>query len=385
MGSVVVRVDVPAEMLAWARQRSGVPYDDLVRRFPKLASWESGESPPTLKQLEKFASATHTPVGFFFLPEPPQVELPVPDFRTRGNLEVRQPSPNLLDTIYESQQRQEWYQDYVRASGGDPLTFVGSFTTATGRIDAAAYMRRALGFEVGQRGSSWSEAFRRLADGAEQLGILVMVSGVVGSNTHRKLDPAEFQGFALADNYAPLVFINGVDTTASQIFTLAHEIAHIWLGQSALDDPVPGNLPHEPSERWCSEVAAELLVPVGVLDDHYRSSSQLTAELDRLARVFRVSTLVILRRIREAGYINLAQFRDAYEAELARVLSMIAVEGPGGGNFYNTQPVRTSKRFARAIISSTLEGQTLYRDACQLLGFKKVSTFNEMAQRLGVT
>jgi len=382
----VVRVEVPAALLAWARDRSGVSRDDLSRRFPRLADWENGTARPTLRQLEDFASTTRTPVGYFFLPGPPDITLPLPDFRTRREEAVRQPSPDLLDTLFLSEQRQEWYRDYARINNDGPVEFAGSITTAMGVTAAARVIREKLGFGVGERGSTWSESFRRLADRAEDLGILVMVNGVVGSNTHRQLDPGEFLGFALADEYAPAVFINGASTKAAQIFTLAHELVHIWLGQSALDDPdVAGLGPVRGNEieHWCDQVAAEILVPLDALVQQYRRSAELTGELDRLARSFKVSTLVILRRIRDAGHLDPEQYRGAYQAELARVRALTGEKG-GGGNFYSTQPVRTSKRFARAVIVSTLEGQTLYGDALQLLGFRKVSTFNELAHRLGV-
>lgn len=380
-----LRVPVRAELIAWARERSGVALDDLLRRFPKLQAWESGDASPTLKQLEHFAQATHTPIGFLFLPEPPEERVPVPDFRTMGDEALRRPSPDLLDTVFQCQQRQEWYRDYARANREAPLRFVGSFNLNTSVVDSAASMRRALDFELHQRGASWSDALRRLAEQAEELGVLVMVNGVVGSNTHRRLDPQEFRGFALVDDLAPLVFVNGADTKAAQIFTLAHELAHIWLGQSALSDLDVATIPNNATERWCNQVAAELLVPLEALREQFLGEQALTDELDRLAREFKVSTLVLLRRVHDAGYLTWAKFTSAYRAELTRVLALLGdTGGAGGGNFYNTQPVRVSKRFARAVIVSTLEGQTLHRDAFQMLGFKKLSTFHELGHRLGV-
>jgi Zn-dependent peptidase ImmA (M78 family) len=208
-----------------------------------------------------------------------------------------------------------------------------------------------------------------------------MCSGVVGNNTRRALNPEEFRGFALADDLAPLVFINGADTRAAQMFTLAHELAHIWLGQSALTDSEAGQIPDRASEQWCNQVAAEFLVPFALLQEEYDPSRPLEDEAQRLARRFKVSTLVILRRIHDIGGINRQELRGAYESELEKLLD---VPRGSGGNFYLTQAARTSKRFTRALVISTLEGRTLHRDAFRLLGFKKLSTFQELGRTLGV-
>jgi Zn-dependent peptidase ImmA (M78 family) len=380
--STSVRAAVSPRLLVWARERSRLGVDELATKFPKLTEWESGDRAPTLKQLEDFARTTHTPVGFLFLPEPPEEQVPIPDYRTMSDAGVSRPSPDLLDTIFQCQQRQEWYRDFAQVTREDPVAFVGSLTTSVPVVEAAEQVRTTLRFDPGERGHTWSDALRTLVDHAEELGVLVMVSGVVGANTHRKLDPEEFRGFSLVDPLAPLVFVNGADTKAAQIFTLTHELVHLFLGETALDDADLGSAPTNPVERWCNQVAAEVLVPLGPLRDAL-SLDVVIDQLEPLARRFKVSTLVVLRRIHDAGRLSWDEYQTAYRTELVRVLEILGERSGTGGNFFNTQPARVSKRFARAVIVSTLEGQTLHRDAFQMLGLKKLSTFEELVSRLG--
>ncbi len=377
-------VTIQPHMFQWACDRSGIDPEALLHRFPKLELWVQSAAKPTLKQLENFAKATHTPIGYLFLSEPPVEPMPIPDFRTVNTRQLHRLSPNLLETVYICQQRQEWYRDFARSSGNEPLAFVGSVTVNSDVVATAENIRHTLGFDLEERRQlpTWSDALRRFIQQADAKGVLVMVSGIVGSNTHRKLDPQEFRGFALADTLAPLVFINGSDTKAAQIFTIAHELAHIWLGQSAVSDTQAVQTPEHVVEQWCNQVAAELLVPLAVIKDEYRTHSPLHEEMNRLARCFKVSTLVILRRIHDVGGITQQQLWQAYREELERLKNIVAAGS--GGNFYLTQAVRVSKRFARALVVSTLEGQTLHRDAFRLLGFSKLATFHELGQRLGV-
>ncbi len=379
------RVNIAARMLSWARERSGRPDTYFAEHFPKFDAWERGESLPTLKQVEAFAKATYTPVGYLFLSAPPDEPLPIPDFRTLGDRPMAQPSPNLLETIYACQQRQAWYQEFARVTGEPPRAFVGSVSTADSVESVAAAMRTALGFDLEARRAcpTWTDALRRFIEQADELGVLVMCSGVVRNNTHRPLAPEEFRGFALADPLAPLVFINGKDTKAAQMFTLAHELAHIWIGQSALSDAGAYAVPDHAVEAWCNRVAAELLAPLQLVREEFRRNEELDVEVRRLARRFKVSTLVALRRIFDAGGITRANFQEAYGEENARLRAAMP-KSSGGGDFYLTQAARVSKRFARALIASALEGHTLYRDAFQMLGVVKVETFNEMGRSVGV-
>lgn len=380
-----MRVEIKPDLILWACERSGRSIDSLAQKqsFRKLPAWISGEANPTLRQLENFAKVTQTPFGYFFLPQPPKESVPIPDLRTIGNKHIGYPSPDLLETMYICQQRQEWYQDFSRSMGESPLPFVGSATLESDVVDVSLSIRKALGFDVEERRSipTWTDALRRFISQADSIGIMVMVSGIVGSNTHRSLNPKEFRGFALANPLAPLVFINGKDTKAAQMFTLAHELAHIWLGETALSDVGPVTMPSNNIEVWCNQVAAELLVPLVVLHDTYRGDISLREELDHLAKWFKVSTLVILRRLHDAGKLSREKLWFTYEQELKRLRSL---SRGSGGNFYLTLPARVSKRFARALVISTLEGQTLHRDAFRLLGFSKLATFYKLSRQLGV-
>jgi len=384
---VVVRVHVDPDLLRWAVERVGWDDDVVNRKFPKYAAWLGGEEEPTLKQLQKFAKAAHAPLGSLFMEHPLVEVVPIPDFRTLGNAGVVRPSPDLLDAIYICQNRQEWYRAYATVHGYIPLPFVGAANTQEPVEPVADHIRRTINFNLDARGgfANWEAALRQLIDRIEDSGVLVMISGIVGANTHRKLDPNEFRGFALADPLAPLIFVNGSDTKAAQIFTLIHELAHIWLGESALSDALMTSTVGNAHELWCNRVAAEVLLPLATLRNEYRGEATVQ-ELERLARFYRVSTLVVLKRLFDGQYLDWDDYRERYGLELARVMAILAQRqsGEGGGNYYYTQPIRLSRQFARAVIVDTFEGGTQYRDAYRLLGTAKPETFENLATELGV-
>lgn len=380
----MTRIPINPELLTWARERAGLDALALAKRFPKLEEWETGELQPTLRQLEDFAGTVHVAVGYLFLPAPPQEPLPIPDFRTVADRGLVRPSPNLLDTIYLCQQRQDWFRDYARVHALPALEFAGSATLQDAHERVAEAMRQtlALGIAERQQQPTWTDALRQLIGKAEDAGVLVMASGVVGSNSHRKISVEELRGFALADDLAPLVFINAADSKAAQMFTLAHELAHLWLGESGISDPEAGRLAEPDIERWCNAVAAEFLMPLALLRQDYESGIPVADEIQRLARRFKVSTLVALRRLFDAGFIDKPTLWQSYREELARIRTL--ERGGSGGDFYRTLGTRTGKRFARAVLSSTLEGQTLFQDAFRMLGVRKTATFYEAARELGV-
>ena len=373
-------------VLRWAAQRARLNEGALTARFPKWPLWLNGDARPTLKQLEDFARLTHVAFGYFFLPQPPALALPVPDFRTLRDEALAEPSSDLLDTLYLCQQRQDWYRNHARMHGEPSLPFVGSASQQEAPEAVAQRLRESLGLstEARRQTPTWTDALRQLIAKAEDAGVMVMTSSVVGSNSHRKLDVTEFRGFALTDELAPLVFLNGADSKAAQMFTLAHELAHVWLGATGVSDTQAGEIPEQQTERWCNQVAAELLMPIEALCATHQRHAPVPDEIQRLAREFKVSTLVALRRLFDAGFITQAALWQHYRDEQERLRTLRERSSPGG-DFYRSLGARTSKRFARALVASTLEGLTSFPDAFRMLGVRKTATFFEAARELGVT
>lgn len=378
----MARVSIQSELLRWARDRSGLSPDVVELKFPKLDAWESGETQPTLKQLESFAKATRTPLGMLFLEEPPDLPLPIPDFRTVNDQVIAEPSPDLLDTIYAMQRRQQWLREYLIESDARPLQFVASVNLNADPVEVAASIRDELGIgeNWAQNIPTWSDALRALRAAIEEAGILPVLNGVVGNNTHRRLNPQEFRGFVLVDEYTPLIFVNGADAKAAQTFTLAHELAHIWIGAegvSNLEETLPNNTA---VEIFCNKVAAEFLVPARELAQAWMVARAAAEPFQQLARRFKVSPIVAARRAWDLSLISRANFFDfykAYEEDDRRVRSRQS----DGGDFYATQNTRVGRRFARLVARAAKQGKLLYRDAYALTGLSS-ATFDQYVRSL---
>lgn len=345
--------------------------------------WEQ-DGEISAKRAEKLAHATHTPYGYLFLPAPPQEKLPVPDFRTLDDAPVQRPSPNLLDTIYGMQKRQDWLRDYLIEEGEDPKEFVGKFDLHASPQEVANDMRQRLGLQSGwaSRVKSWTDALVQLREHVEGLGILLVFNGVVNNNTYRKLDPQEFRGFALADEYAPLVFINAGDFKGAQMFTLAHELAHIWIGAEGVSNFENLQPPPIDTEIFCNKVAAEFLVPAAELQEIWHTASKREEPYQYLARQFKVSTIVAARRALDLGLVEQNEFfsfYDHYKDDERRK----AETKSGGGSFWANQNVRIGRRFGSLVVSAAKSGKLLYQDAYSLLGFKTGKSFDSYAKQLG--
>ncbi|MEE4297340.1 MAG: ImmA/IrrE family metallo-endopeptidase [Wenzhouxiangella sp.] len=383
----MTRIAVSPRVLQWARERAGLDVAALEGKFPHLADWEAEVTQPTMKQLENFAQAVHVPFGFLFLPEPPEMPLPFADFRT---VESRRPqgiSPELMDTIQQMQRRQAWLREERMEAEIEPHGFVGAAKLTDDPAAIGREMRRVVGLNDGwaQRVPSWTAAIGELRNAIESLGVMAVVNGVVGNNTHRKLDVREFRGFALSDPYAPLIFINGADAKSAQIFTIAHELAHLWLGEigeglSGFQDlrPDGGDV-----ERFCDQAAAEFLVPAAEIRHMWPRVSHTETPFEKLAGHFKVSPVVIGRRAMDLRLVDREEFFSFYR-DYTRQERYKKQRATGGGDFYNNQNTRVGRLFASHVMRAAKEGRIGFKEAYDLSGLNG-GAFQEYARKLGVT
>ena len=371
-------------VLKWARRRSGLSVSQLASRANlkeyKLTAWEEGSDRPTLRQAQHIAGALHVPFGYFFLDKPPNQKMPLRDFRTvRTGGAPETPSPELFDLVNDIIFKHTWYREFLEDEGYGPAPFVGRFERTAPPERIAEDIRNTIATipTMREEAQGWDDFLRRFGRRVEALGVVVMKSSVVGGNPHRRLSVREFRGFAIADPIAPLVFVNAADARAAQIFTLVHELAHIWIGASGISNEHMGALTVEAEiERLCNGVAAEVLVPTDEFR-RYWTERNLDANIATVTRRFRISSLVTLRRAVDTGVITKKQFQERYAMEEQRFRDQEDNQA-GGGSFFATLLARNSMRFTSAVLESLGEGKTLRREAAQLLNVK-VPTLQKVA------
>ena len=386
-------IDVKPKLLRWAIKRSGKSPQALYKKFPKLTLWIKQESKPTLKQLESFAQAVYVPIGWLFLDKAPVEKIPVPDFRRTFDSDRKSNlSPELMDTLYLCQRRQNWYREHKQLERDQALKFIGSVQPRSDNIiKTAEDIRKTLNFDIKERSklSTWKEALNQLIERGRSAQILIMLSGIAGNNTRRKLNPKEFRGFALSDSLAPLIFINSADTLSAQMFTIGHELAHLWIDQTAISNTQALSVPNHHIESWCNKVSAELLVPLNLIQKEVKNiepNLNLSDKVQYLARHFKVSALVILRRLYDIKQLTDQELKQNYSKELKIIYNLQSISKPrvGGGDFFRSLNKRVSPQFARDLIVSTFEGHTAFKESLELLGIKKISTLKRTAEKLGV-
>jgi Zn-dependent peptidase ImmA (M78 family) len=359
-------VNINTNILTWAITRAGYELQEFLAKVPVVQKWIQGEKKPTVKQLEKFSKQVHLPFGYLFLPEPPVERLPIPFFRT-NNPHPTSVSVNVYDTILLMQQRQDWLRDYLNDNEFNALPFVGRYRNRQNIAEIVNDIRATLDLQEdwASRFETWRDALDSLTHKIEDAGIIMVFNGVVENNTSRPIKVDECRGFVLVDEMAPFMFINNSDGKAAQMFTIVHELAHIWTGHSAGFDFRKLQPANNPVELLCDKVAAEFLVPENSFNAVWRQNPSIKYA----ARYFKVSEIVIARRALDTGKLMLRDFYAFYEEYTKREFAKKETQS-SGGDFYATTRKRLSMTFAAHVNNAVKSGKLLYRDAYRLTSLK---------------
>lgn len=368
---------ITRSVLRWARERRNVTEDDVAKRLgtspEKVRSWETETSDerPTLWQARDIAGILNIPLGYLFLSEPPSLTTELPDLRTVSGRPVQNPSPEFLDQLYDVLRKQEWFHEYQAAQGAAPVPFIGRFGLSDQPDVIAGDICDVVGIndEMRSQASNWEAFLTSFVRKAEAAGVLVFRSGVVAGNNHRPLSAEEFRGFALSDDLAPAIFVNSKDYKVAQTFTLAHELAHLWIGESGVSNPnyaVRPELQVNHIDRLCDRVAAEVLVPKNDFVARWTGYTATAHNVQTLARHYRVSRFVVLRRAYEANLITEAEFFGFYD----QYRDDYHPPSGEGGDFYNLFFARNSSAFTFALLSATAEGKVSLISTAHLLNIR---------------
>jgi Zn-dependent peptidase ImmA (M78 family) len=370
-------------IITWALKRLGANLESLAT--PKVSpatieAWVNGEQFPSEGQAEDLADRLGIAYAMLYMPEvPPDEPINTPDLRTIDGSRLSSPSLNLLKVLDTTRARQEWYREELKSISAPTLDFIGKFSHHDSPKVIARDMRnRLLGhsFKPAEF-ENFDDFLSNLTTNAEQSGILIMRSALVGHATTRVLDVTEFRGFVLIDTLAPIIFINDNDAKAAQIFTFAHELAHIWIGASGISDRRPDTKGDStnPTEIMCDRIAAEFLVPETEFLEFWSKGGDLDNRMWSTSRHFRVSTLVILRRAKDFNLISptafFAKVDEQYERYKVREIEKREAEKKRekkGGNFWASFDLRNSAKFNSAVVNSVREQKTTYAEAGSLFG-----------------
>lgn len=366
-----IRIDIAPAILNWIINQINV---DRINESVKdnLIKWQLGEKRPTFKQLEDVSKKINIPFGYFFLQEPPIEDTKILEYRTIDSVQLQNPSRELIDTIDNMEAIKEWMRNYQISEGYSELDIIGSVNQNMSTKDIATKIRKDLGLKLGwfsNQVDAW-DSFKYLRSLLEKVGIVTMLNGVVGQNTHRILNIEEFRAFTLLDKYAPLIFINSNDSSNGKLFSLLHEVVHIWIGTDNFYNDRYGNSNNVSNlERICNAIAAEIMVPNDLFVKEWLIRDGLSdnkIKVQELTRVFKCGATVIARKALDNNYISNTEY-DFIAKEAVRLYKKLRENRPSdGGDFYKTINVKNDKRLILALNNSIYEGNTQFTDAYRL-------------------
>ena len=361
------RVKISPQTILWATERSGLNIDSLSDIYPRALSWIREESEPTVKQLEIFAKKIHVPCGFLFLNKPLQERLPITFYRSNGQV-IKSPPLEIKDLVNQIKTKQEWLKDFLIENNYEKLNFVGSLKNYSKitPIKGAELIRSALKInKTWYDETNLDKSFRYWIDKIEYNRILVVSTGYVGHNK-RTIDVEVCKGFTLVDDYCPFIYINTNNLGGGRIFTLIHELVHVFIGNSIGIGYNPIHPSSEPLENFCDMVSAEILVPTEFFEISWKSNSgSIFDKISKISSQFHVSKLVIAKKALDSNFIEQADFWEFYNYYTSKPFKK-----SNSGNYWNSKPYEVSRKFYSYIDSALKQGKILPSNAYKLTNMK---------------
>lgn len=382
-------------VLKWARESARMSKETAANKvavsIDKLKEWEEGISQPTIKQAQTLAKAYKRPFALFFLPEIPRDFQPLQDFRKSDSKGLTTSS---IFIIREIQQKQAWISDVYNESNEEKLSFVGRYSIKDNPQVVAKDILTTL--KINPKAYKTENPIKEWIDAAETNGIFVSRTSFIHSRM--KLDSEELQGFAIADPYAPFVFVNSDDWNAPQLFTLVHELTHIWIEETGISNGIEPEIENRdkfsPIELFCNEVAANALIPREVILSIGRSVFSNSQDVFNAAKALGVSSFAFLVRalnlnlISPTMYQNLKKQADIdYQAFLKKEDEKKAAqklkqkENPGGPNPYLLRLNKNSRLFTQVVLDLLQSGFVQPTQASLLLG-TSVNNFHKLEAQI---
>jgi len=374
---------ITPNVLKWARESARITEETAAAKIPKLTieklkEWEHGTSQPTIRQAQILAKAYKRPFALFFLPEVPRDFQPLQDFRKSGSKELTTSS---IFIIREIQQKQAWISDVYMENNEEKLPFVGRFSIKDNPKFVANDILATLNVNPAKYKSD--NPIREWINAAESNGFFVSRTSFIHSRM--KLDSEELQGFAIADPFAPFIFINSDDWNAPQLFTLVHELAHIWIAATGISNGIEPELVNRnkfnPIELFCNEVAANALIPSEVILNIDREVFRNSQEIFKVAKNLGVSSFAFLVRALNLQLVSNSEYNtlkrqaeidyQAFlkrEAEKKSALKLKQKEKPGGPNPYLLRLNKNSRLFTQVVLDALRSGFVQPTQASFLLG-----------------
>ncbi len=373
---------VTPSVMKWARERArldvstaahklGRPEDDIVR-------WESGEKRPTFAQAKKASEVYKRSLAVFYLPEPPKDFDTIKDFRLLPDKSLGEWSPELALLIRQVMVKKQWLSEYLEDIEMEKVTFVGSATTKMSPIEVANEIHKHLNLDISEqiKCKDPREAFNLWSERVEMVGVNICRQGGIESE--------EARGFALTDEYAPFIYINSNDSFAGRLFTLVHELAHLWINQPGISNLV-GNYSRARSaeaiiEHYCNQVAGKTLVDDNILLSKWKDRNQdesLVEQIQGIGRYFCVSSEVIARSLLEVNRISQQEYRKLRRFFLKEWKEYKRKKSSGFLVYGHKRVLENGNYFSQEVLGAYQQGKILARDASGLLNVK-VNHFDQM-------